>query len=238
MTKTAILFGASGFVGSYLLDELLNNAHYEKVTIVVRKDLNIGHPKLETLTGDYYSLPDLKAKLFADEIFITLGTTQKNTPDKDEYYQVDHDYPVLAAKIAKEKGAKAVFVVTAVGANKDSGIFYLKTKGETERDILALNFEHTNIFRPSMIMGNRKEHRSLEKIMIKVWSIINPVFLGRLSRYRGISGKDIARAMNNAAKNQSNKVKIYHWKEMNDLLYDSFHQRAATRVTLRVNHER
>jgi len=218
MKKAAILFGASGFVGSYLLDELLNNTDYEKVTIVVRRNLNISHPKLETLIGDYHALPDLKGRLLGDEIFITLGTTQKNTPDKDEYYQIDHDYPVLAAKIAKEKGAKAVFMVTAVGANEDSGIFYLKTKGETERDILALNFEHTNIFRPSMIMGNRKEHRSLEKIMIKVWSIINPVFLGKLNRYRGINAKNIAKAMINAAKNQSNKVKIYHWKEMNDLL--------------------
>jgi uncharacterized protein YbjT (DUF2867 family) len=216
--KKAILFGASGFVGSYLLDELLNNAGYEKVTIVVRKNLNINHPKLKTLIGDYHSLPDLAANIVADEIFIALGTTKKITPNENEYYQIDHDYPVLAAKIAKEKGATSVFAVTAVGSNANSKIFYIKTKGETERDILALDFGHTNIFRPSMIMGNRKENRSLEKILIKMWSIINPIFIGKLNRFRGINGKDIAKAMNNAAKNQSEKVKIYHWKEMNDLL--------------------
>jgi uncharacterized protein YbjT (DUF2867 family) len=216
--KKAILFGASGFVGSYLLDELLNDADYEKVMIVVRKNLNISHPKLETIIGNYHSLPDLKRNIVADEIFITLGTTRKNTPDKGEYYQTDHDYPVLAAKIAKEKGAKSVFVVTAVGANANSGIFYVKMKGEIERDIIALDFEHTHIFRPSMLMGNRKEHRPLEKTFIKIWSVINRIFIGKLNRYRGIDGAAVAKAMINAAKNQSEKVKIYYWKEMNDRL--------------------
>ncbi len=215
--KNAILFGASGFIGSYLLDELLNSADYEKVTVVVRKNLNIDHPKLKTLIGDYHSLPGLKADIIADEVFIALGTTRKKTPDKDEYYRVDHDYPVAAAKIAKEKGAKSVFVVTAVGANAQSNVFYIKTKGETERDIITLDFEHTHIFCPSMLMGNRKENRSLEKVVMKIWTVINPVFTGKLSRYRGIDGKDVARAMINAAKNQSEKVKIYHWKEMNEL---------------------
>ncbi len=218
MTKKAILFGASGFVGSYLLGELLKNADYEKVTIVVRKNLNISHPKLITLVGDYRSLPDLKVDMVADEIFIALGTTKETTPNKDEYYQIDHDYPVLAAKIARQNGTTSVFVITAVGPNANSNIFYIKTKGEVERDILALDFEHTNIFRPSMIMGSRKESRSFEKILIKTFSIINPVFIGKLNRFRGINGKDIAKAMVNAAKNQSEKVRIYHWKEMNGLL--------------------
>jgi uncharacterized protein YbjT (DUF2867 family) len=207
--KKAILFGASGFVGSYLFDELLNNADYEQVTAVVRKNLNITVPKLKKLIGDYHSLPELKGDIEADEIFITLGASQKD---------IDHDYPVLAAKIAKEKGAKSVFVVTAIGANANSRVAYLKTKGEIERDIKALDFEHTHIFRPSMIMGNRKEYRLLEKTIMKVWTIINPVFIGNMSRYKGTEGKNIAKAMNNAAKNQLQKVRIYNWKEMNDLL--------------------
>jgi uncharacterized protein YbjT (DUF2867 family) len=218
--KKAILFGASGFIGSYLLDELLNDADYEEVSIVVRKDMNINHPKLTTLIGDYHSLPGLSADIVADEVHITLGTTKKKTPNKDKYYQVDHDYPVLAARIARERGARSVFVVSAVGANAHSSVFYIRTKGEMERDILSLDFEHTHIFRPSMLMGNRKENRPLERIVMKIWKVIDPVFTGKLSKYRGIDGKDVARAMNNAAKDQREKVKIYHWKEMNDLLYE------------------
>jgi uncharacterized protein YbjT (DUF2867 family) len=195
------------------------------VIVVVRKGLNINHPRLRMLIGDYHSLADMRAGLVADDIFITLGTTKKSTPDRQEYYQIDHDYPVLAAKIAKENGAKSVFLVSAVGANAKSDIFYVKTKGETERDIIALDFEHTHIFRPSMLMGNRKAHRPLEKVFIKIWAVINPVLIGRLDRYKGIKGEDVAKAMNNAAamnvagKNQVGKVSIYQWKEMNELQY-------------------
>ena len=204
--KKAILFGASGFIGSYLLDELLNNADYDQVTVVVRRKLNINHPKLKMLTGDYHSLPDLKEDIMANDVFITLGTTKKNTPDQKEYYRIDHDYPVLAAKMAKEKGATAVFLVSAVGPNADSAIFYIKTKGETERDIIALDYAHTHIFRPSMLLGNRKENRPLEKVLIKIWPVINALLIGKLKKFRGMEGKNVARAMDNAAKNPSGKV--------------------------------
>jgi len=216
--KKAIIFGSSGFVGSHLLNELLNSPDYEQVTAVVRKSLSISHPKLNTLIGDYSSLPALEPEISADEIFITLGATRETSPEREKYYQVDHDYPVLAARIAKARGAKSVFLVTAVGANSRSRIFYVRTKGETERDIIALNFDHTHIFRPSMIMGNRQENRPLEKVFIKLWSVLNPILVGKINRYRGIAGEDIAKAMKNSATSQSEKLKIYHWKEMTDLL--------------------
>ena len=212
--KKALLFGASGFIGSCLLQELLNNADYDKVTIVVRKPLDIIHPKLTMLTGDLQTLPALQPVLVANDVFIAIGTTKAKTPDKDEYYRIDHDFPVLAARIAKENGAASVAVVTAVGANAGAGVFYLRIKGEIERDILALDLPHTLIFRPSMLMGKRKEHRPLERFLINVFRVINPLFIGRLNKYRGIEGKTIARVMIDAAKSPSGKVKIYEWKEM------------------------
>lgn len=120
----------------------------------------------------------------------------------------------------KEKGAKSIFIITAVRANINSRIAYVKTKGEFERDIIALDFEHTHIFRPSMIMGDRKENRPIEKIVMTIWTSINPFFIGKISNYKGIDSeaKSIAKAMNNAAKNQFEKVKIYTWKEMNEIL--------------------
>jgi uncharacterized protein YbjT (DUF2867 family) len=216
--KKAILFGASGFIGSYILDELLNDPEYDQVTVVVRRPLKVSHAKLKMLIGDFRTLPSLKAELIADEVFIALGTTKKNTPQREEYYHVDHDYPILAAKIAKENGAKSVFVVTAIGADADSKFFYIKTKGETERDIKALGFQHTHIFQPSMIMGNRKEHRPMEKAFIRVWGAADRLFVSGLSRYKGIDAKDVAKAMIKAAKKQTDKVKIYQWREMYELL--------------------
>ena len=216
--KKAILFGSSGFIGSHLLQELLNNDAYEQVTIVVRKEINITHPKLNTLLGDFHSLPQLIENIAVDEVFITLGTTKKHTPNQQEYYQVDHDYPVLAGKIAKENGAKSVFIVTAIGANSNSKIFYSKTKGDAERDIIALDFEQTHIFEPSMILGNRIENRPAEKVFMKIVSLINPLLVGSMKKYKGIDGKDVAKAMIKSAEKQTNKLKIYQWEDMNGLL--------------------
>ncbi|WP_130856943.1 NAD(P)H-binding protein [Olivibacter jilunii] len=217
--KKAVVFGATGLIGSYLLKELLNSTDYEVVTVVVRRKLTIHHPKLKLLIGDYHSLPSLKEDIKADEVYITLGTTKNKTPDQRVYYEIDHDYPVLAAKIAKEQGATAVFLVTAVGANPSSGVFYLRTKGEVERDLTAQGFDHTHIFRPSMLMGNRDENRPLEKFFMAIWWFIGPLLIGKgLEKYRGIAGERVANAMIKAAQNQNEKVKIYHWREMQDLL--------------------
>ena len=217
--KRAVVFGSSGFVGSHLLCELLNSLDYGQVTAVARKSLNITHAKLRTVIGDYNTLVDVKSEIAADEVFIALGTTRANSPEKAEYYRVDHEYPVLAARIAKERGAKSVFLVTAVGANPNSKFFYVRTKGETERDVIALNFEHTHIFRPSMIVGKRKEKRSmLEEALMSYWPALDPLLIGKGNKYRGITGEDIAKAMVKSAKNETEKVKIYQWREMHDLL--------------------
>lgn len=216
--KKAILFGASGFIGSHLLTDLLNNPNYEQVIAVVRKPLPETHTKLKMLIGDFQTLPTLKQELVADEIFIALGTTRKNTPQLEEYYRVDHDYPLLAAKIAKDNGATSVFIVTAIGADANSRFFYIKTKGEIERDIKALDYSYTHIFQPSMIVGSRQEKRTMEKIIIQVWNVIDSIFIGGLNRFKGIDGKDVAKAMALAANTQTAKVKVYQWSEMNVLL--------------------
>lgn len=215
---TALVFGATGFIGSHLLDGLLADPAYTRVIAVVRKPLARSDTKLTVLIGDLAALPALAPQLVADEVFIALGTTRKHTPDEKEYYKIDHDYPVQAAQIAKANGARSVFVVTAVGANAASGLFYIRTKGEIERDIIALGFDHTRIFRPSMIMGQRQEERALERLIIAVWNVLNPLLMGAADRYRGLAGGDIARAMLLSARQQTEKVRIYQWREMAALL--------------------
>src|SRR5689334_12232578 len=137
--RRAIVFGASGFVGSHLLQMLLASPDYDRVTVIVRKPVAISHAKLHVLIGDYRTLPLLRSQIQGDDLFLTLGTSRKSSPDPAEYYQVDHDYPVLAARIAKENGVKSVFVVTAVGADLKSAFSYTRTKGEVERDLIQLD---------------------------------------------------------------------------------------------------
>lgn len=215
--KTALLFGATGYVGSFLLQKLLADRDYEKVIVVVRRKINTEHPKLEVVIGDFSSLQSLKGRLVASDVFLTLGTTVAATPNPTEYYQIDHDYPVLAAKLAKEQGASLVSVVTAVGTNANSPFSYVRTKGEVERDLMALNYPHTQIFRPSMILAERSESRPLEKFFLILWPLVSPLLSGPLNRYKGTHGKDIATAMIAAAKKPSAKVQVYHWQEMRDL---------------------
>ena len=216
--KKAIVFGASGFIGSYLINNLLHSDSYSEVLVVVRKPLNLTHPKLKTIVANYQSLALHQDELIADDVFIALGTTKKKTPNESEYYQIDHDYPVLAAQLTKANGATALLLVSAVGANANSSVFYIKTKGEAEKDVIATNFNHTHISRPSIIMGSRAEKRPLEKVFINIFSVVNFLLVGKLAKYKGITAKNIAKAMAKAALQPKEKVKIYHWKEMMDLI--------------------
>lgn len=216
--KRAIVFGASGFVGSHLLLELLDSPDYRQVTAVARRDLGVAHPKLRTLLGDPDSLPGLGPDLEAEEIFLALGTTKKHTPDPGQYYRIDHDYPLAAARMAKERGAGSVFLVSAVGADAGSRFSYVRTKGKLERDLVALGFDYTHIFRPSMILGHRTEYRPQERLLVGMWTLLNALLAGPLDRYKGLSGPAIARAMVAAAVQPRERVAIYHWREMEGLI--------------------
>lgn len=229
--KKALLFGGSGFIGSFLTRELLHSPDYAQVTMVVRKDPGLEHAKLNTVMADYDALPEALRHARADEAFIAIGTTKKKTPDLAEYYKIDHDYVVRAAALAKERGATSVFLVSAVGASVNSCVFYNRTKGDTERDVIALKFAQTHIFRPSIIMGERPEHRPLEKALITACKVFNPMLSGLRKKYRGMEAKDIARAMLKAAARQDAgaeqeaasdqeeaKVILYHWEDMRELL--------------------
>ncbi len=216
--KRAIVFGATGFVGSHLLRNLLERSEYQSVTAVVRKDPGLAHPKLHTLLGDLDSVDEGMSGSALDEVFIALGTTRKRTPNRTAYYRIDHDYPVAAARAAQALGARSVFLVSSVGADPDSQIFYVRAKGQMERDILALGYDHTHIFRPSMILGNRPEPRPLEHLLGRAWALLDPLLMGSLDRYKGIRGADIDRAMAAAAERRQERVAIYHWRQMQDLL--------------------
>jgi len=215
--KKALVFGATGFIGSKLLPMLLASADYERVTIVVRRDPGMDHAKLVTLIGDLDSLPMLGGQIEADDVFIALGTTKAKEPDQAAYYRVDHDYPVRAAALAQARGATGVFLVSVVGANTDSSMFYVRTKGETERDVIALGIARTHIFRPSQLLGQREESRLMERFTVAVWPAVDWLLMGGARKYRGIAGVDVARAMVRAASTGATGIHVHEWTEMQAL---------------------
>jgi uncharacterized protein YbjT (DUF2867 family) len=195
MGKKAILLGASGLIGNSLLQQLLLSNHYEEVLVVLRKSLNIQHPKLKQLQVDFDQLSQYAHEIKGDVVFCCLGTTSKKTPDKTQYKKIDHQYPVDAGWIAYTNGASQYHLISALGANIKSRIFYSRLKGEVEHDLKTIPFKSIHIYRPSLLDGFRKEHRSGERFMISVMRILNPLLIGPLRKYRSIKAETVAGAM-------------------------------------------
>jgi uncharacterized protein YbjT (DUF2867 family) len=190
--KTALLAGSTGLIGGQLLELLLTDNHYTQVIAVSRKPLDASHPKLRNIVADLTSLEQHKNQLTADDVFCCLGTTMRQAKTKEAFRQVDFDYPVLLAKLSRESGTKQFLLVSALGANTSSFIFYNRVKGLTEEAIASIGFEGCHIFRPSLLVGPRTEHRAGEdaaKRFYKVFDFLIP------KKYKSIESIKVARAM-------------------------------------------
>lgn len=213
---TALIYGASGLIGSYLLEILLNSSEFDKVTVVVRKELSIQHDNLVQLVTDFDKLRYYQDSLSADHVFCAIGTTKKKTPNKAEYYRIDHDYPLLAAAIALENNAKSFHLVSAIGADPKSNIFYSKTKGELEEEVKMLPFPSLHIYRPSLLTGKRNEKRSMEELSSSIMKIIDPILIGNLKKYQSIPAELVALAMYKEAISPSKGTFLHLSDEIKD----------------------
>ena len=195
MKKTAIILGATGLTGSILLEKLLDDNRYKTIKLFSRKEIDGLPSKVKQFVGDILELEKFKKDFIANEVFCCIGTTAKKTPDKILYKKIDFGIPVTAAKLSKANGIPTFLVVSALGANATSSIFYNKTKGKMEQAVLLEKIEKTHILQPSIIGGNRKEQRIGEKIGLAVFKLFQPLFFGKLKKYRITEAEDIAQAM-------------------------------------------
>ncbi len=195
MKKTAIILGATGLTGSYLLDLLLNSDDYEKVKIFVRRVTGKMHPKLEEFVCDVLNLEEQSDKFTADEAFCCIGTTKAKTPDKKLYHAIDYGISVTSAKLAEQNKIPTFSVVSAIGANAKSSVFYSRTKGEMERDILKCDIPNILIYRPSLIYGNRKDKRLFENMGLFFTKVLQIFFVGKMKNYKSIHAEDLAKAL-------------------------------------------
>jgi len=203
MGKTAIILGASGLAGSILLNKLLDDKRYTTIKLFLRKRIEGLPSKVNQYIGNLFDLKSFKEDFKGDEVYCCIGTTAKKTPNKTIYKSIDYGIPVAAAKLSKENGIHSFLVVSALGANASSRIFYNKTKGEMERDVLLEKIEKTYILQPSIIGGERKEQRIGEKIGLVVFKLLQPLFVGKLKKYRITEAEHIAQALINLANSDS-----------------------------------
>jgi uncharacterized protein YbjT (DUF2867 family) len=201
MPKTAIILGASGATGSELLQRLLADSRYSKIKIFVRKTLNLTDSKIEEHIIDLLQLEKYITDFTADEVYCCIGTTKAKTPDRNKYHKIDFGIPVTAAKLAKANGIGTYIVVSAIGANKGSSIFYSRTKGEMQEAVQQQSIPNTFILQPSLIVARRKESRIMEQLFSGVWKLVNPLLWGGAAKYKSVTAVNIAKAMVRLANN-------------------------------------
>jgi uncharacterized protein YbjT (DUF2867 family) len=215
--RNALITGATGLVGGSLLTQLLADELYERVVIITRKSIDVKHPKLIQQQIDFDSIESLKLNFQIDDVFCALGTTIKTAGSQDAFYKVDYTYVVNLGKWCAANGVKRFLIVSAMGASAKSGIFYNRVKGEMETAVSQLNISQIQIFRPSLLMGNRKEKRGGEKIAQAVMGTLGFLFAGPLLKYKGIHADVVAKAMIKCAKEDANGFTVYESGEMQRL---------------------
>lgn len=173
---SALVLGATGLVGSHLLKQLLENNSYEKVTILVRKLMDVEHPKLQQVELDFQFLDDYLGYFGVDHVFCCLGTTQKIAGGKAGFRKVDFELVFAAAQIAREARAQKFIFISSLGANAKSRNFYLRTKGEAENAIFSLGIAKAIAVRPSLLIGEREgDFRFAESLGIAASRVFNPI---------------------------------------------------------------
>ena len=188
--KTALLLGATGLVGGHLLTQLLDDPRYESVVALTRRPLAIQHAKLRQVILDF-DHPD-PALLRGDDLFCALGTTLRQAGSKEAQYRIDCTYPAEIGRLARQNGVQQYLLVSSLGASAQSSNFYLRTKGELEEKIEALQFQAFVSARPSFLAGERGEFRLGERIGLIVFRALRPLIP---RKYRAIQAGQVAAAL-------------------------------------------
>ena len=199
--KTALIFGSSGLIGNHLLDFILKDNYYQKIKLFVRSNIDIKDSRIEIIYDDFINIDNLKNSIVGDDCFFCIGTTKKDTPNKNEYRRIEYDIPVNIAKIAKINSVNSFYYVSSMGANSNVSNSYLKNKGEVEDELTKLNFNKLAILKPSLLLGNRKKFRLGEHIAQLIMTKLTFIFMGKMKKYKPIKAIDVVKAMINITKN-------------------------------------
>ena len=194
--KTAIVIGATGLVGSELVQLLIKDSRFEKVKVFARRTTGLQHNKLEEHLINFDAPDTWKKQVTGDVLYSSMGTTIGVAGSKEAQYRIDYTYQYQEAKIAANNGVQEYVLISAAGSDPGSKIFYSRMKGELERDIKKLPFETIHIIRPGMLAGDRKEKRTGEKLMQPLMNFIGSI--PGLGSLKPIQGRAVAQAMINA----------------------------------------
>ncbi|MCX7999200.1 MAG: NAD-dependent epimerase/dehydratase family protein [Leptospiraceae bacterium] len=204
----AVLLGYSGLVGSFVLQELVQESSFETIHCIGRKRAP-ALPKVNYVFSDFSNLEEIQKEFQVNVVFCCLGTTIAKAKTKEKFYEVDYEFVLRSGRIAKNQGVEKFLLVTALGANPNSLFYYNQVKGEIEKAMEKLDFPFLGIFRPSLLLGPREELRLGEKIGEGFGKFIAPFLFGSLAKYRPIEAKDVAKGMVKVSKLKKIGTEIY-----------------------------
>jgi len=217
VARTALVVGASGLVGSHVLRLLLENPAYDRVTVLARREVPLTHKKLTQRLIDFDRLAQLSDFPRVHDVFCCLGTTMKRAGSQDAFRKVDFTYVVELGRLAERHRATQFLVVTALGADPRSRVFYSRVKGETEAALRRLQLDAVLIFRPSFLLGSRPERRPAEWLLAVLSPLVAWVMVGPLARFRPIRAQAVARAMVRVAGEGPRGPQVYESNELRRL---------------------
>jgi uncharacterized protein YbjT (DUF2867 family) len=210
---TALLVGATGLVGGLCLKTVLEGADYQSVIALARRPLAEEHPRLVQMTVDFDKLEEIEPFPAAD-VFCALGTTIGRAGSQHAYLKIDFEYPRIVAERSAAAGAKQFVLVSSVGAEPNSGNFYLRVKAQLEKAIGGLPFESVHFFRPSFLIGKRTETRLGELLGAAALRAFQFALVRKLRKYRPIHAETLAAAMVVAAREAKPGRHIYHYDDI------------------------
>lgn len=208
----ALLIGASGLIGSHILNQLIDDHKVSKITLLLRRAMNMDSPKIQQHIINFDE-PESWCHFFenVDVVFCSIGTTRSKTPNLDDYRKIDFDIPVNAINCAEKYAVSKFMLVSSVGADANSRNFYLKIKGEVENALKHSKVPIQGVFQPSLLLGNRQEKRFGEGLARTIMPLFN--FLVPM-KYKAIQASDVAHSMITASKNQVKPKELYWYKQM------------------------
>ena len=193
--RTALLLGATGLVGGQVLQLLVEEDRWNHVVTLGRRALAPAAANHVHHVIDFDNIDGHAEHFACDDVFCCLGTTIKKAGSEEAFRRVDFDYPVKAAHLAHAQGASQYLLVSALGANPKSRIFYNRLKGEVEQALRDVDFASLGIFRPSLLTGHREVYRRSEAIAAVGLTLVKPLLLGPLRKYRATPADTLARVM-------------------------------------------
>ncbi|MFE4352797.1 oxidoreductase [Peribacillus butanolivorans] len=215
--KTALILGATGVVGTHLVKELSKSNNYKEIYLLTRREIESKEPNCEVHVVEFDNLVRYADLFNVTDVFICLGTTIKKAKSKEAFRKVDFEFVIEAAKMAKASNVEKFLVITAMGANSKSKFFYSRVKGDVEGTLQQLELNSVHIFRPSLLLGERKEFRAGEKISGMIGSFAKFLFVGPLRPYRAIEANKVAAAMYVAAQKPTQGYHFYNSDEIEKL---------------------